>query len=590
MKTIRLLLICAALCGLANAAACAQGTAFTYQGVLSQGGAGVNGSNDLTFTLYNSVSGGITVGTSNVVNDLRMTNGLFTVTLDFGAGTVNGSDRWLQIAARPGASTGAYTNLVPRQPVTATPYAIYAGGASAAGLSGTISGSQIAPGAIGSIHLSNSVSLWNRSGTSLYYSNGNVGIGTSTPARALTVYSPDHGIEHTDGTVSLGTFLDGTAGYFGTISPHPLRFFVNDGGGLLTVSTNGNVGIGTINPRAKLHVTGSGWFGSDSGALPATAGIGVRVFYDTVTAAGAISAYNYTTGQPANLGLQQPGGNVGIGTTTPATKLHVNGTVTATSFSGDGLGLTGVARLSGGNNFFGNQTVTNGNVGIGTGSPDRPLTLRGAGVNGEWISFKNSADTTKWHMNNSGGGLDFVESGVADYRLFLAPGGNVGIGTGSPASKLDVAGAIRCSSLVVNSDLQIAGEITCTAINLTSDRNAKEQFQPVNGREVLAKVVGLPISEWQYKTQSGARHIGPMAQDFREAFSLGNDEKHIATVDADGVALAAIQGLNEKFEEQLKEKNAELGRLKSENQSLAARLAAIEHALGLPDESVPAPR
>jgi hypothetical protein len=78
-----------------------------------------------------------------------------------------------------------------------------------------------------------------------------------------------------------------------------------------------------------------------------------------------------------------------------------------------------------------------------------------------------------------------------------------------------------------------------------------------------------------------------MAQDFREAFALGRDEKHITGVDADGVALAAIQGLNEKFEEQLKDKDAELGRLRTENQSLAGRLAAIERALGLGHDSAP---
>src|SRR4051794_23125852 len=115
MKTIRLLLACAALSilNLQLSTAFAQGTAFTYQGVLSQSGAVVNGSNDLTFTLYDAASGGNTVGTSNVVNDLFITNGVFTVTLDFGANAFSGNARWLQIAARPGPSTGAYTNLAP---------------------------------------------------------------------------------------------------------------------------------------------------------------------------------------------------------------------------------------------------------------------------------------------------------------------------------------------------------------------------------------------------------------------------------------------------------------------------------------------
>ena len=81
-----------------------------------------------------------------------------------------------------------------------------------------------------------------------------------------------------------------------------------------------------------------------------------------------------------------------------------------------------------------------------------------------------------------------------------------------------------------------------------SDRNLKENFAPVEPRAVLEKVVALPLSQWNYKADAGTRHLGPMAQDFHAAFGIGPDDKHIATVDADGVALAAIQGLNEKVE------------------------------------------
>ena len=104
-------------------------TAFTYQGLLNSGGAAVNGTTDLTFTLYDEASGSNPVGTSNVVSDLSISNGVFTVTLDFGAGAFNGTARWLEIAVRPGASTGSYTKLTPRQALTATPFALYSGGA-----------------------------------------------------------------------------------------------------------------------------------------------------------------------------------------------------------------------------------------------------------------------------------------------------------------------------------------------------------------------------------------------------------------------------------------------------------------------------
>jgi hypothetical protein len=100
-----------------------------------------------------------------------------------------------------------------------------------------------------------------------------------------------------------------------------------------------------------------------------------------------------------------------------------------------------------------------------------------------------------------------------------------------------------------------------------SDRNAKENIAAVSPREILDKVVSLPISQWNSKDDASSRHLGPMAQNFHAAFGVGPDDKHIATVDADGVALAAIQGLNQKVEEQRAE-NAELKRELSEIKQL----------------------
>jgi len=93
-----------------------------------------------------------------------------------------------------------------------------------------------------------------------------------------------------------------------------------------------------------------------------------------------------------------------------------------------------------------------------------------------------------------------------------------------------------------------------------SDRDLKTAFAPVDRREVLEKVAALPVETWQYKAQDASvRHIGPVAQDFRAAFGVGEDPRGIATVDADGVALAAVQGLYDIVKE-LKAENAELRR------------------------------
>jgi trimeric autotransporter adhesin len=83
-----------------------------------------------------------------------------------------------------------------------------------------------------------------------------------------------------------------------------------------------------------------------------------------------------------------------------------------------------------------------------------------------------------------------------------------------------------------------------------SSEAAKESFIPVDSRQVLDRVAELPIATWSYRVEdSSVRHMGPVSEDFRQAFGLGADDKSIATVDADGVALAAIQGLNQEVED-----------------------------------------
>ena len=102
-----------------------------------------------------------------------------------------------------------------------------------------------------------------------------------------------------------------------------------------------------------------------------------------------------------------------------------------------------------------------------------------------------------------------------------------------------------------------------------SDRNSKENFSPVNVQEILSLVTALPLTRWNYKAEGAdIQHVGPMAQDFRAAFALGQNETSIATVDADGVALAAIQGLNQKLEAELKVKDSEIEKLKTSFEEL----------------------
>jgi len=122
-----------------------------------------------------------------------------------------------------------------------------------------------------------------------------------------------------------------------------------------------------------------------------------------------------------------------------------------------------------------------------------------------------------------------------------------------------------------------------------SDRNAKTDFAGIDGKDVLRRLASIPIATWRYKSQdSSIRHIGPVAQDFHAAFGVGEDDRYISTIDADGIALAAIQGLYERLQEQtadidklLQAKQEEISELKRENQALRDAIVGINKRLAV---------
>jgi hypothetical protein len=126
-----------------NALATALGTAITYQGRLTDGGVSANEIYDFQFKLYNAEAGGAQVGSLVTRGDVPVSDGYFTVQLDFGAGAFGNEARWLEVAVRPGTSTGAYTVLSPRQALTPAPSALYASAAGSlpwSGLTGVPAG------------------------------------------------------------------------------------------------------------------------------------------------------------------------------------------------------------------------------------------------------------------------------------------------------------------------------------------------------------------------------------------------------------------------------------------------------------------
>ena len=108
------------------ASAAALDTAFSYQGRLMDAGSPANDDYDFQFILYDAVIGGSQVGPISYVDDTAVADGFFTAHLDFGTGVFAGTDLWLEVSVRDGSSTGSYTPLAPRQPLTAAPHSLFA--------------------------------------------------------------------------------------------------------------------------------------------------------------------------------------------------------------------------------------------------------------------------------------------------------------------------------------------------------------------------------------------------------------------------------------------------------------------------------
>jgi hypothetical protein len=111
----------------------------------------------------------------------------------------------------------------------------------------------------------------------------------------------------------------------------------------------------------------------------------------------------------------------------------------------------------------------------------------------------------------------------------------------------------------------------------SSDRNLKDVHEAVDGEAVLARLAAMPLYYWSARRdERKVRHVGPMAQDFMTAFAVGHDDRYIGSQDIDGVALAAIQGLNAKLEAQARAHDAQLAARDAEIARLRDAVVALQ--------------
>jgi hypothetical protein len=396
-------------------AARAQGTSFTYQGRLTDGGAPANANYDLQFTLWDASVGGTQqpqpVPPTLTKTNVPVTGGVFSVLLDFGVSAFPGADRFLEVGVRPGGVAGGFTILSPRQQISSTPYALRTLSATAAD-----SLSSACVGCVQDAQI-NSVAASKLTGTlpaaSLPPDSASYVQNRTTPQTNSTFNISGNGVIGGDLTVTgkINASISGNFIQNGTVLQNNANFNIS-GNGIV----GGNVGIGASNPASKLDVRGHLLL--DPNASPiiytsSTAGEQNRFLQlinspstpnaSGLKAGGILVADSYSFANPGKNDLIVKG-RVGIGTATPNFQFEVNtalgsyGFVHSTpssrlfpavrvgSYAGAGTGgATGgwLGTLSNDQlHFFvggggPSMTVdTNGNVGIGTTSPTQKLTVR----------------------------------------------------------------------------------------------------------------------------------------------------------------------------------------------------------------------
>jgi hypothetical protein len=468
-------------------------TTFTYQGHLKDGTNLANGSFDFRFTLFGGGAGGIELAPSQLTTPIAVADGNFNAALDFG-NVFDGGARWLEIGVKPSGSFEPFEVLSPRQRITPTPEALHAAKSDAAGIIGIIAPAQLPPD-LAWLPPSGllSVSQGGTGTNDARYVGRNVGLFQMSPPW-------------------------GNSGYEDMSNATPA--FI------------GQQGISWWGNKIPFEWTATG---TTLGAWT-----GKHNFPDICSFGSHVMAPNYS-GDEFEFHINRNPFNrdpLNHRFSADATARFFNWAPTRTS------GIF-VAKLSwDGNDTYIGDAADNSYLAFGVGGP---LAGEGEATRGMGLIAMNGpfAFTSPYgvqgddpsNANHQLMVIDPITKRITIPRMVA----NVGSYTNATNQNMVIFDQNDGEVWMTNAPVHVA------ALLQVSDRNKKQNLRPIDSSAILASVAGMPLSRWNYLGQ-GADHLGPMAQDFRSAFGLGSDDKSIATIDGEGVALAAIQGLNLKVD------------------------------------------
>jgi hypothetical protein len=502
MKTSSLLVSCAAFLLLSTldsqlSIVRAQGTAFTYQGRLDDGSSPATGTYDLRFAIYDAVTNGTLIAGPLATTAAAVSNGLFSVKLDFGAGAFTGSDRWLEISVRTNGGTGL-TTLSPRQMLTSTPYALYSRTAGIAGTAsgvtpGSITGASIAPGQV-------IKSLNGFSDTVTLLSGANMAITPSGNNLLLSVAPTWWNLGGNNGTSPTnGNFL-------GTRDNQPLELWVNNaralrlepgvsgngapnliGGSMVNFAAGGTVGAtigggGATNFFDLSSGTNTSYVNSVSGNFGTVAGGAQNIVAGPYSSIGG-GLYNavqsnsfYTTiggGAYNTIGSNSPSVTISGGYSHSVKDNAADATIGGGSYNSIGTNAA-YATVAGGrfNSIGGNTSAGTIGGGFANGVQANAVysTIGGGSFNsssGQYSTVPGGAQNTasgnyslaagQRAKANHDGALVWADSQSADFastaadQFLIRAGNGVGINTNNPAgAALNVAGTIRATAFQGN--------------------------------------------------------------------------------------------------------------------------------------------